>query len=96
MQSRHANNDFTYVVIYLLGWLTGLVFFFISGKDVRKKRHAIQAIVLGVIGFIIGLMPFIGILFVLVWIYGIYVGYKASVNQEVDIPFITEFAKKYA
>jgi uncharacterized membrane protein len=90
-------NDFTYVIIYLLTWITGIIFFVISGNDKRKKQHSIQAIMLGVIGFILGFIPRIGYLFViLVWLYGLYIGYMASINKEQNIPYITEFAKQYA
>ena len=90
-------NDFTYVIIYLLTWITGIIFFVISGNDKRKKQHSIQAIILGVIGVVLGFIPLIGFpLLVLVWLYGLYIGYMASINKEQNIPYITDFAKQYA
>ena len=86
------SNDFSYVLIYLLMWITGIVFFVIS-KEKRQKRHAIQAILLGIIATLVSFIPFVGIFWIIVWIYGLYVGYAASINKEMEIPYITEFAK---
>jgi len=88
-------NDFTYILIYLLLWLTGIVFFVISGNDKRKKMHSIQAIVLGVIANVLAIIPWLGLIGLLIWLYGLYIGYAASVNREQSIPYITDFAKKY-
>jgi uncharacterized membrane protein len=90
-----AANDFSYIAIYFLTWITGIIFYIISGEDKRKKQHSIQAIILGVIMIVLAFIPFVSILNILVWIYGLYIGYKASINEDVTIPYITEFAKKY-
>ncbi len=89
--------DFTYIVIYLLELLTGILFFIISGNEKRKKQHSIQAIVLGVISIVLTPIPipFVWVLTLLIWIYGLYIGYMASIGIDVEIPAITDFAKKY-
>ena len=100
--AKQTGADFTYIVIYVLEWLTGIVFFVISGNDKRKKLHSIQAILLGIaaliVSFVIGI--FLGALGSLVallfWVYGLYIGYMASTGQDVEIPVITDMAKKYA
>lgn len=95
--ANKPKNDFTFIIIYVLGFITGIIFFLISGKDVRKKRHSIQAIILGIIGFILGYVPFIGgIIFLLVWLYGLWIGYQASIGTDTDIPYIAGFAKQYS
>ncbi len=61
---------------YLVGWITGLIFFLIEEKDEFVRFHAMQSIIvfgaITVVQFllwILGLIPFIGILFwVLGWI----------------------------
>lgn len=99
--------DFTYIIIYFLEWLTGIIFFIISGDDKRKKLHSIQAILLGIGGFIvifivgiilaiIGLGIISSLLWLLLWLYGLYIGYMASTGVDVEIPMITSFAKQYA
>jgi len=94
-QKQKQENDFTYIAIYLLTFITGIIFYLISKGDKRKRQHSIQAIVLGAIMIIIGLIPYLGIVNILIWLYGLYIGYKASVNEDAAIPYITDFAKKY-
>ncbi|MGC8662708.1 MAG: hypothetical protein ACP5RT_02905 [Candidatus Micrarchaeia archaeon] len=94
-QSNASESDFTYIIIYFFTFLTGIIFYLISKSDKKKKQHSIQAIVLGVIMVILGLIPVISILNIAIWIYGLYIGYKASINEDVDMPYITDFAKKY-
>jgi len=88
--------DFSYIIIYLLEWLTGIVFFLVSGNDKRKKLHSIQAIMLGVVALIVAFIPFVNLLGILIWLYGLYIGYMASTGVDVVIPGITNFAKQYA
>jgi len=91
-----SKGDFTYIVIYLLGWLTGIIFFIISGNNKMKKQHSIQAIVLGIVATILSFIPFVGwIIVFLIWIYGLYIGYMASTGKDVEIPAVTGFAKQY-
>jgi len=94
-QKQKQENDFTYIAIYFLTFITGIIFYAISKGDKRKRQHSIQAIVLGAIMIIIGLIPYLGIVNILIWLYGLYIGYKASVNEDADIPYLTNFAKKY-
>ena len=93
-------NDFNYILVYLLEWLTGIIYFFARGnKDKRMKLHALQAIMLGVIGIVLSVFSFIDFVWVLsllVWLFGMYVGYEASTGKDVDIPVITDFCKRYA
>ncbi|MGC9099596.1 MAG: hypothetical protein ACP5HW_03585 [Candidatus Micrarchaeia archaeon] len=91
-----SKADFSYIVIYLFTIITGAIFFLISGNDKRKKQHSIQAMVLGVIMIVIGFIPYLGIINIFLWLYGLYIGYKASLNEDVAIPYITDFAKSYA
>ena len=100
--SRQKGSDFTYIIIYILGFLTGILFFIISGSDKRKKLHSIQAILLGVAAFIVAFVLGIflwglsTLVLFLIWIYGLYIGYMASTGVDVEIPVITDFAKQYA
>ncbi|MEM0086953.1 MAG: hypothetical protein QW774_01655 [Candidatus Micrarchaeaceae archaeon] len=96
MEREQKNSNFTYILIYFFTWLTGIIFFFVSKDDKRKKQHSIQAIVLEVIMIVIALIPYIGLLDILIWLYGLYIGYRASINSDAAIPCITDFAKKYA
>jgi len=44
---------------------------------------------------VIGFIPYLDIVNILIWLYGLYIGYKASVNEDVAITYITDFARKY-
>ncbi len=95
------SGDFTYIVIYVLSWITGIIFFIIGGNDKRKRLHSIQAILLGLIGWIIAwvfgifLWGLGDLILLIVWLYGLYIGYQASEGTDMDIPVISDFAKKY-
>jgi len=94
-QKQRQVNDFTYIAIYFLTFITGIIFYLISKDDKRKRQHSIQAIILGAIMVVIGFIPYLNLVNILIWLYGLYIGYKASVNEDADIPYITNFAKKY-
>jgi len=97
--TKKQGQDFGYIIIYFLEWLTGILFFVIAGRDRRKKIHSIQAIVLGIIAVVIAFIP-IGIIAfiidILIWLFGIYIGYMASTGVDVEIPVIADLAKRYA
>jgi uncharacterized membrane protein len=95
MANAQKNNDFSYILVYLFTWLTGIIFFLISKNDKRKRQHSIQAIILGIIMMVIAFIPYIGVISILIWLYGLYIGYKASINNDAAIPYITHFAKNY-
>jgi len=57
---------------YLLGFITGIIFYVLEKENKFVRFHAMQSIVtfgfLFVLGIIVGLMPFIQILAVFIWI----------------------------
>ncbi|MDE1859434.1 MAG: hypothetical protein KGH67_02805 [Candidatus Micrarchaeota archaeon] len=50
-----------------------------------------------VLYYVLGIFSVVlaGLVGMLVWIYGLYIGYMASTGQDVEIPVITDFAKQY-
>ena len=102
--TKQAKGDLTYIAIYFLEIVTGVIFFLISGKDKRKKLHSLQAIVLGIVAIIVWwvlpfilffLWPLIWLLNLLIWLYGLWIGYQASMGKDVVIPGITNLVKPY-
>ncbi len=100
-----SNNSIMFILAYLLTWLTGLFVYFTEGqKDKRLKFHAVQAILLGiavtVVYWILLIIPFLGLLSSLVlflgWLYGMYVGWQASMGNDIEIPTIGRYAKQYS
>lgn len=93
-----------YILIYLLLWITGVIAYFTKGKnDKRVKHHAIQAILFGIFSAIISVVLTIAslgfisfITSVLIWIYGMYIGYEAYVGKDVNIPYISNYAEVHS
>ncbi len=104
-----GDNKLMSLIAYILplgwSWLSGLLVYFTVGKEDDEVRfHAVQAIILGVVIAvleIIGVITIIGWLItlplgLLLWLYGLYVGYKAYQGERMLMPVIGEYAVKYS
>lgn len=95
-------NNIWYIITYILTWLSGIIVFVTEGqKDKRLKFHSLQAIFLGIVGtvldFLLFFIPFLGpFLLFLVWLYGMYIGFKAYNGVDVKVPVLGDYAAKYA
>ena len=102
-------KDFSEKVIadflaYLLLWITGVIVYFTKGRDnPRTKFHSIQAILLGLVSAIIsivsgliGLLAITWVINFLIWLYGLYVGFKAYNGTDISIPFISEYSQAHS
>ena len=98
--AKKAEGDgLIYVLIYFFTWLSGLIFYLIEKDNKKIRFHAMQAILLGIVMMVCWFLFFLIIpplLAVLLWFYGIYVGYKESQGETVRIPYLAEYADKYA
>lgn len=96
----HPEKDerILYVFNYLLTWLSGLILFLTEGQsNKRMKFHALQAIFLGIVTFIVAWIPIIGWLTAfLLWLYGMYVGVAAYGGRDISMPVIGDYAEKYS
>lgn len=100
-QERYEDQgNMIYILTYSFSWLSGIIVYFTAGKEnPRLKAHAIQAISLGAISFVLFLILHF-VLSVLIadmvsfviWIYGLYIGADAYFNKDVTVPFISNFA----
>ncbi len=95
-QSKAKNQDIIYIFAYLLTWLSGIIVFLIAQNDSRKKFHGLQALFLGVIAIILWFIPFVGIIDILIWLYGMYIGIMAYGGKDVMVPVLGDFAKQYS
>jgi len=87
----------------LLGWLSGLIFFFIESDSKYVKFHAMQNVIafgiLTVGGFLLGQLPFIGGLIswaanissFTLWIIMIIKTYQA---EWFELPYVSDWAKQ--
>lgn len=95
------------LLCYVLGWLTGLILFLIEKDDQFVRFHAMQSLVtfgaltVAMIGLsILALIPYIGLLFGLLQIAIVLLGFvlwivsmvKAYQNEEFKIPWAGDFA----
>ncbi len=98
--SGDKTDNLTFLITYLLEWLTGLIVYFTVGQnDKRARFHAIQAIVLGIVSIILSFildfvfLPLSGIVAFLIWLYGMYIGYEAYKGVDVKIPILSDYLK---
>lgn len=90
-----------YIFAYLLIFVSGIIVYVTDGqKDKRLKFHALQAIFLGIIIFVILYLPFFHALWLLLglllWLYGMWIGVKAFQGEDIEIPVIGDYARKYS
>lgn len=91
------------VLCYVLGWVTGLIFFFLEKQNRQVRFHAMQSILffgsLNILMIIIGAIPFINLLsplLVLVWIAGVItLAIIAYTNNPYRIPYLSDYADRY-
>lgn len=96
---------------YLVGWVTGLIFFLIEQEQEYVRFHAMQSIiffgavsVLQIILWILGLIPYIGIVFAVIgwilWAFAfvmwIIFMVKAYQGQRFKFPVTGNMAEKYS
>ena len=91
------NDNIMAALAYLLGFVSGIIIYLIEKDKPDKSRfvmfHAVQAIILGVVWFIIMFVPIIGqLVFLITWIFMMY---KAYTGEEYHLPVIGDYAEKY-
>jgi uncharacterized membrane protein len=93
------------LLCYVLGWISGLVFFLIEKENKFVRFHALQSIIVfGVLflaAFIIGLIPFIGtviswLISVLAFVLWIILMIKAYQGEKFKLPWAGDLAEKNA
>jgi uncharacterized membrane protein len=93
------------LLCYVLGWVSGLVFFLIEKENKFVRFHALQSIIVfGVLflaGFIIGWIPIIGLVIgwlisVLAFVLWIILMIKAYQGEKFKLPWAGNLAEKYA
>ena len=95
-------GDIMYIFIYLLSWLSGIIVFVTKGQnDKRMKFHSLQAIFLGIVAivldFVLFFIPILGQLIAfLIWLYGMYIAFKAYEGKDIKVPVIADYAVKYS
>ena len=93
------------LLCYILGWISGLVFFLIEKKNKFVRFHALQSIivfgVLTLASIVLGWIPFIGwvistIISVLAIVLWIILMIKAYQGEKFKLPWAGDLAEKNA
>jgi len=88
---------------YVVGWISGLVLWFLEPENKFVRFHAMQSIVVfGVItiaSFLLGLIPIVGwILSTILWLAGValwlWLMYKAYQGELYKLPWAGDFAEQ--
>ena len=91
------NDNIMAALAYFLGFVSGIIIYLIEKDKPGKSRfvmfHAVQAIILGLVWFIISYVPIIGQL--VVFITWVFMMYKAYTGEEYHLPVIGDYADKY-
>jgi uncharacterized membrane protein len=100
VMSEITSDDKLWALLaYVLSPLVPVIILLMEDKKERPfiKAHNIQALVLGMINFILaivlGLTVFLSCVPLLVWFYMVYLGIQAYQGNEVTIPVISDFVK---
>ena len=98
-----------YLVSYLVLWLSGIAVYLIYGSRGKRIRfHSVQAVLYGILITVLQaifavLSPFVGmlsilfsLLLIILWLYGLYVGYRAMEGEDIKITTIGDLAQRYS
>ena len=94
VSEQHNKRSLIFIFVYLLEWLSGVIIYFTYGKeDEALKKHSTQAIVLGIISIILSILfGSLGtIINIVIWIYGMYLGFDAYFGKDNRVPFISNY-----
>jgi len=90
---------------YVLGWVSGLVFWFLEPQNKFVRFHAMQSIVVfgaaTILQIVLGWIPVIGwLLGIIVWvatgILWLFLMYKAYQGEKYKLPWAGDFAEQQA
>jgi uncharacterized membrane protein len=103
--STELDENVAGLLCYVLGWISGLVFFLIEKKNKFVRFHAMQSIIvfgtLTVASIVLGWIPFIGfvigwIIWILAFVLWIILMIKAYQGEKFKLPWAGNLAEKYA
>ena len=94
------------LLCYVLGWLTGIIFFLLEKDNKTVRFHALQSVMtflgLNVLSLIFAFIPVIGwflllpltsLLSIVLWIV---LMIKAYQGEKIKLPFVGDLAEKYS
>lgn len=103
--STGLEENIAALLSYVLGWITGLIFFLIEKESKFVKFHAMQSIItfaaLMIISWILAFIPVIGgiislLLSVLALVLWIILMIKAYQGEKFKLPIVGDLAEKWS
>jgi len=109
--STGLESNIAGLLSYLVGWITGLIFFLIEKDDESVRFHAMQSIlffgavsVIQIVLGILGIIPAIGLIFAiigyLIWLFAVVMWIifmvKAYQGERFKFPVTGDLAEKYS
>lgn len=103
VSQKHDENRPAYILCYIVAWVSGLAVYLTLGqRDKKLKFHSMQAMFLGFLIMVfwalayLPLLSWLNLVAIVFWLGGLYVGWEASQGRDVDMPFISSYAKAYS
>jgi uncharacterized membrane protein len=108
--STGLDSNIAGLLSYVLGWITGLIFFLLEEKDEFVRFHAMQSIIvfgaITVVEIVLGLfrlIPYVGVLFLVLqslvgliaFVLWVVLMVKAYQGARYKLPWAGELAEKY-
>jgi uncharacterized membrane protein len=85
------------LLCYLVGWISGLVFFLIEKDSQFVKFHAMQSIITFGACFILGFIPIVGwFIWIIALVLWIILMVKAYKGEKFKLPVIGDLAEKWS
>ncbi|MEM3791553.1 MAG: hypothetical protein QXL16_02390 [Candidatus Micrarchaeaceae archaeon] len=89
-------RNFVFIFIYLIPIISPLIALLVADEIGMKRDiifHSIQAIIISTIILIFLSFPLLWVISILIWVFGIYVGYKSAIGEDLEIPVISKFSR---
>ena len=99
--SSAGNSNVLAAVSYVIGFITGIIILLVAGGDKYVKFHAMQSIFFSIvtiiISFILGFVPFAGIVWgIIVFIAWVVLIVKAAMGEKFKLHVIGNWAENSA
>lgn len=88
------DKGWIYIVAYLFAPLSSIILYLIEKENKKIKFHAMQSLLLGIVAIVLDFTFILSIFGFILWLYGLYVGYKEYTGETIKIPVIGEYAEK--
>ncbi len=82
-------------VAYFFTWVGGLLLYLLKKDEKAMAFHGMQALIVGIVGLILGFFT-LGLGSILAWFVCLYCAFKVFTEGDVQLPTVSEYAKKYA